>query len=61
MRSITGLEFQESKHRGIRTVEDAGYLAEEGSNPLSPLRDLNVKQLLHGEGIAKLVGHCGAS
>jgi hypothetical protein len=43
--------------RRARTVEDTSDLAEEGADPLCARRDLDVEQLLHGEGVAELVGH----
>lgn len=40
-------------------VENAGKLAEQGTNELGTLGDLNIEQLLDGEGEALLVGHHG--
>ena len=39
------------------TVEDTGDFAEKSSDPLGSLRDLDVEELLHGEGVAEFVGH----
>lgn len=40
-------------------VQDTGDLAEQGTNVLGTIRDLNVQQLLNSEGVALLVGHHG--
>ena len=40
-------------------VQDSSKLAEQGSNPLATLRNLNVEELLHGKSEALFVGHHG--
>jgi hypothetical protein len=44
---------------GHEVVQDTGELAKQGSNPLGTLGDLDVEELLNGQGEALLVGHHG--
>lgn len=44
---------------GHEMVQDPGNLAKQGSDPLCSLGDLNVQQLLDGQGVDLLVGHHG--
>ena len=45
---------------GHEVVQDTGHLAEHGADVLGALGDVDVEQLLDGEGEDLLVGHHGA-
>ena len=45
------------RENGHEVVQNTSHLAEQGSDPLSTIRDLNVQQLLDGQRKALLVGH----
>ena len=56
--TVICLKLRDPRQHRHQVVQDPRDLAEQRPDPLCPLGYLDIEQLLHGEGITQLVGHC---